>query len=93
MNDPDSPDEVLESYYYNPRWSSLDAEGNLTTKYSGYDCETTHYTGHRTIVPTARDYAFWVWLTQQEIPGSLVSKQQLAQYRVEFEAVAKQGPA
>lgn len=89
MNDPDSPDEVLESYYYNPRWSSIDAEGNLTIKYSGYDIETIHYTGHRTIEPTAPDYTFWVWLTQQEITGFLVSKKQLPQYRAAFEAVAK----
>jgi hypothetical protein len=93
MPDSDSPDEALECYYYNPRWSTLDAEGDLTVKYSGYDSETTHYTGHRTFGPTAPDYPFWVWLTQQKRPEGIVTKEELARYRAEFEAVAEQGPA
>src|SRR5688572_14960389 len=63
-----------------PDWHSVDADGTLHVKASGWqgDC---HWTGEHAVGPADPEYNFWRWLVDQEEYHRLVKQDELPAIR------------
>ena len=81
-------DNFAEQYYPSitwlwPEWHSLDDDGTLHVKASGYRCGY-HWNGEQPISPDAADYAFWRWFVEQPKFHRLVDETELPAIREEW---------
>jgi hypothetical protein len=69
--------------YYWPDWHSVDTDGILHVKASGWH-EGTHWTGERAINPEDPEYDFWRWLVAQKKYHRVVEESELPVIRKEW---------
>jgi hypothetical protein len=74
--------------WYWPDWHSIDADGTLRVKASGYDGDS-HWSGEQTITPAESDYEFWRWLVAQKEYHRLVEDSELSAIREVWSGRAK----
>ena len=48
--------------FFNPKYHTIHGDGLLTIKATGYEDDSTHWTGFLTVSPSEPDYDFWYWM-------------------------------
>jgi hypothetical protein len=66
-----------------PEWHSIDSDGTLHVKASGYSGDS-HWTGKTTIAPEQPEYEFWRWLVAQKKHHRLVEESELRAIQEEW---------
>ena len=69
--------------WYWPDWHSVDSDGTLHVKASGYQ-GGSHWTGDRAISPAEPEYDFWRWVVAQKEYHRLVEESELPAIREEW---------
>lgn len=66
--------------WYWPDWHSVDADGTLHVKVSGFE-GGSHWTGEQIVSPAEADYDFWRWLVTQTVYHRLVEESEMPAIR------------
>jgi|GEM_PF-3159613 len=77
------------STFYWPEWHSLDDDGTLHVKTTGY-VGMSHWTGETTVKPQQPEYSFWRWFVAQPEHQHLMGDEEFDQIRVAYGSMAKQ---
>lgn len=69
------------SRYFRPTQYTLQEDGALTIKASGYEDDATQWTGWVTLSPSDTDYDFWFWMARIQRVPELVQERELSKWK------------
>ena len=73
--------------FYWPEWHSLDDDGTLHVKTTGY-VGMSHWTGETEVQPQQPEYTFWRWFVAQPEHRHLIGEEEFERIRADFESRA-----
>ena len=71
---------------YWPRYHTLGEDGTLTLKVTGYEEDTSHWTGWITLTRSKPDYDFWHWMACTRRVSTMIPEYELNKWKKLYSA-------